>query len=241
MLGAIAAIAATLAWAGDASAFLDKPVKIVRAPLPRDPDNPQAKPELSCSYYPHFVVKQIDLGEPGADQLSIVADGSVCRRENAADEKIVSAKDWTGYFGGVKGDYIFFTAEDGWNDGLGFAVFTADAKKLFEDVAVKWAGVELRPSGIQLRYERVYEAPCSLQSATAACWQTIRQATGLTDASPPDCKAAYVREQKRTPKFARQALSDPTVIDYDVSVAIDAKTHKMMPATGKALRCRPAD
>ena len=229
------------ASASDASSFLDRPLKIVRVPLPRDPDNPQAKPELSCTYYPRFAVKQIDLGELGASQLSVLADGSPCRKENATNEKIVSAKDWTGYFEGVKGNDIFFTAEDGWNDGLGFAVFTADARKLFEDVAKKWAGIELTPSGILLRYERVYEAPCSLQSGAAACWQTIRKATGLTDASPPDCKAAYVREQKRTPKFASQVLRDPTVIDFDVSITIEARTQKITPATGKALRCRPAD
>lgn len=241
ILGAIAAIVATPAPAADASSFLDKPAKIVRVPLPRDPDNPQARPELSCTYYQRFAVKQIDLGELGADQLSILADGTPCRKESVANEKIVSAKDWTGYFEGVKGNYIFFTAEDGWNDGLGFAVFTADARKLFEDVAKKWTGVELRPSGMLLRYERVYEAPCSLQADAAACWRTIMKATGLIGASPPNCKAAYVREQKRVPKFAKQALSDPTVIDYVVSTTIDARTQKITPATGEALRCRPAD
>jgi hypothetical protein len=147
MLGAIVALAAAPALASDTSPFLDKPLKIVRVPLPRDPDNPPAKPELSCSYYPHFAVKQVDLGELGADQLSILADGSLCRRENAANEKIISAKDWTGYFEGVKGDYIFFTAEDGWNDGLGFAVFTAGARKLFEDVAKKMGGRRIAPVG----------------------------------------------------------------------------------------------
>ena len=65
MLGAIVTLAAAPASASDVSSFLDKPVKIVRVPLPRDPDNPQAKPELSCSYFPHFAVKQIDLVNPG--------------------------------------------------------------------------------------------------------------------------------------------------------------------------------
>lgn len=224
------------------SSLFDKPVRVVRAALPRDPDNPQARPEISCSYYPHFAIKEIDLGEPGADRLSIFpAAQSACRRDVAGNEKIISADDWTGNFKGVKSDYILFDAEDGWNDGMGFAVFTADARKEFEDTAKKWTSVEATPSSLTLHYERVWEAPCSLQAGGLACWQRIRHDTGLTDASPPDCRSAYEREQKRTPKFARQVLSDPTIIDYDVIATIDAKGHEIAPASGKALRCRPAE
>ncbi|HEY2445213.1 MAG TPA: hypothetical protein VGI20_05680 [Rhizomicrobium sp.] len=240
-----AAIAGTVAAAPaslmEASPWLEKPVKIVRAPLPRDPDNPQAKAELSCTYYPHFAVKQIDLGEIGADQLSILPAGAPCRKDNSANEKVVSANDWTGYFEGAKGDYIIFDAEDGWNDGLGFAVFTPEGRRLFEDVARKWKGIELRPSGVALRYVRVYEAPCTLEVDADACWQKIRKATGLTDASPPDCRAAYVREQKRTPQLARQVLNDPTIVDYEVVATIGANSRTVTAATGKALRCRPAE
>src|SRR5690242_8062262 len=72
-----------------AADFFDKPSNLVRLPLPADPDNPQAKPELSCAYYPRFMVKEVDLGEKGAEQLSIfpvAADqpAPACRRENAA-------------------------------------------------------------------------------------------------------------------------------------------------------------
>jgi hypothetical protein len=239
---AIMAVLYTPAFAAGEASLFDKPVKVVQVPLPRDPGNPQARPEISCSYYPHFAIKEIDLGEPGAGRLSILSTGrSTCRRDVARSEKVVSADDWTGYFKGVKGGYIFFDADDGWNDGMGFAVFTADARKEFEDTAKKWKSVEATPSSLTLHYERVWEAPCSLQAGGSACWQHIRHDTGLTDASPPDCRSAYQREQKRTPKFARQVLSDPTVIDYDVIATIDAMEHKIVPASGKALRCRPAE
>jgi hypothetical protein len=164
-----------------------------------------------------------------------------CRKDNGANEKIVSADDWTGYFDGVKGSYVFFDADDGWNDGMGFAVFTPAAKKIYDDVAKRWSSAEITPTGVALHYERVFGAKCSLQVDQAACWDKIKQATGLADATPPDCKAAYVKEQKRVPKFAKQTLSDPTVIDYEVLVTIDGTTHKTTPVTGKALRCRPAD
>ena len=92
-----------------------------------------------------------------------------------------------------------------------------------------------------MRYRRVYGASCSLRANEADCWQHIRQDTGLTGASAPDCTATYAAEQKRTPAFAQQVLSDPTVVDYDVDAVIDAGTAKMTPVAGKALNCRPAE
>jgi hypothetical protein len=225
-----------------ANDLFDKPLKTMRVALPKDPDNPQAKPALTCTVYPHFMVKQIDLGEIGADQLSIIpysGQPPACVKKNAANEKVVSADDWTGYFDGVKGDYVVFDAEDGWNDGLGFAVFDPNAKKLADDVQKKWLGVSAAPSGLTLHYERVYGAKCSLMSGDS-CWAAIKKDTGLTG-NAPDCAAAYRAEQKRTPKFATQVLTDPTIVDYEVTASIDSSGHKIVPLTGKALRCRPAE
>ena len=241
---ATAALAAVFAVQSPALAndLFDKPVKTVRVPLPKDPDNPTAKPAVACAYYPHFMVKQIDLGEIGADQLSILpfaGSPPACAKKNAPGEKVVSADDWTGYFEGVKSDYVVFDAEDGWNDGLGFAVFNPSAKKLFDDVQKKWQGVAASPTSLTLHYERVYGAKCSLMSGNS-CWSAIMKDTGLTGTAP-DCAAAYHAEQKRTPQFAKQVLTDPTIVDYEVSVTIDGSGHKIAPVTGKALRCRPAE
>jgi len=228
-------------------ALFDKPLKVTRLALPRDPQNPRAKTQLSCFYFPHFMVKQIDLGEIGADQLSIIPlpnehDKIACRRSNSANEKVVASDEWSGYFEGVKGDYVFFNAEDGWNGGLGFAVFwAADGKKIFDDVAKNFRAIELAPSGITMRYERVFAASCSLRADETGCWRQIRHDTGLSDASPPNCIAAYDRERKRTPAFAQQVITDPTVIDYEVVVAIAANTKTRTPVTGKATACKPAD
>ena len=243
VMAACAVIAAVPARAAP-SVLFDKPIKLVRHALPRDPDNPQAKPEIRCSYYPHFMVKEIDLGEPGADQLSILplAAGKApdCKRANASDEIVV--KEWSGYLKGVKGDYIFWDADDGWNGGLGFAVTTADGKKLFEDVAKPTLrAVELAPDGsLTLRYTRVYGAPCSLRADAAGCWDKIKQQTGLADPAP-DCRAAYEREMKRVPKFAQQTIDDPTAVDYEAVTTISGGTAKIAAATGKALACRPED
>src|ERR1700761_2518217 len=168
-----------------AAALYDKPIKVVHLPLPRDPQNPDAKAVLSCSYYPHFMVKQVDLGEEGADQLSIVPISGAqpaCARANLATEKVISSDDWSGYFDGVKGNYVFFSAGDGTNGGMGFAVFTSDGKKNYDDVAKKWSAIDVTSTGLSLKYARVYEAKCALHVGADACWQKIKTDTALTDA-----------------------------------------------------------
>jgi len=232
--------------AKDAAALFDKPVKTMKTPLAADPLNPQAKPMLSCFYYPGFVVKQIDRGEVGAEQLSILPLGAgraayECREANAEGEAVIDVKDWSGYFKGVKGAYVFFDAADGTNGGLGFAVFSAPgAQKLFEDVSMGLQAVKLTPAGLSLSYRRAYAAPCSLFTGAAACWNQAKQATGLTQASPPDCKAAYKREQQRTPQFAAQAAANPTVFYYEVEAVLANGQSKVTPLAGK-VTCLPAD
>jgi hypothetical protein len=231
--------------------FFDKPLKVVHVTLPLDKDNPQSKPEVRCSYYPEFMVKEIDLGEEGDFQLSILSGKDpVCRKENAPNEKIVSPDDWTGYFDGVFRNYVFFSAEDGWNGGLGFAVFTPGAKKLFDDVAKKWemiATTGLPPpagiagNGLALRYIRVYGAKCSLAAANGdTCWTKIKNDTGLQGAAP-DCKALYAREQKRTPKVAKEILDDPTAIEYDVATTLAMNGVHMVALPNSAPVCGPQD
>lgn len=234
----VSAISAQAATGPDA--YFDKPVKTVRLPLPKDPDNPTAKTELTCVYYPHFVVKQIDLGEEGADQLSILPGAPACQRANIAGEIVIKADDWSGYLGGAKGKYVFFSAEDGWNGGQSFAMFSADGKKIFDDTVKGWSGIDITPTGAVLRYERVYQAKCSLANNDTTCWAKIKADTGIADAKAPDCMALYRAEQKRTPKEAKEVLTDPTVIDYPVTTTITGHDHKTA-ASGVALRCRPAD
>ena len=230
-----------------ADSLFDAPIKLVRLPLPADPANPQAKAQLSCFYFPRFMVKEVDLGELGSEQLSItpVAQGAkrpVCKRENIDSEIVIPGDEWSGYFWGVKGGYVFFSAEDGWNGGMGFAVFDMNAKKLFEDTAKTWHSIQAVGPGATLRYQRVYEAPCSLKGEDGAgCWQQIQQDTGLAHAIEPDCSAAYEAEQRRTPTLAQQVLTDPTVFDYEVAVSLGPPGHTIKPAGDKILACRPAE
>jgi len=241
---ALAAVACTTA-AAEQSAPFDKPVKVVRVPLPPDTLNPQNRPKVTCTYYATFMVKEVDLGELGADQVSILstaprAKPPACARANAAGERVFPAAAWSGYFLGVRGTYVFLDGSDGWQGGMGFAVFTADAKKVVDDTRIRWFAIATTPTGLTLRYRRTWEAKCSLFAAPDGCWTEMKKDTGLTGAMP-DCRAAYVREQKRVPKFAKETADDPTVIDYDVVMTIDGGKHSMKPTTGKAIGCRPAE
>jgi hypothetical protein len=233
--------------AAAAPSLFDAPLKTVRIALPKDPDNPKAKPKVTCAYYPRFMIKEVDLGEIGAAQLSIqpTADRGTrtpCRRDNLSGELVVAPDDWTGYFDGVKGDYAVFTAEDGWNGGMGFVVIGArTGKKLFDDALVgSFRRISDGPGGLTLRYRRVYAAKCSLRADAVGCWRRIVRDTGLSG-PPPDCGAAYAREARRTPKFARQVRDDPTVVEYDAEALVGTGRKSISPLAGKAPVCRPAD
>jgi hypothetical protein len=245
ILAALLAQSAAAMAAPTASPY-DPPLRTVRVALPKDRDNPQAKPEVTCAYFSDFMVKQVDLGEVGAAQLSIVpsaaASPPTCRRDNVAAERVVSPDAWTGYFEGAKGRFVIFSAEDGWNGGMGFAVIDArTGRKLFDDAyKIRIDTLSADAASLTMNYRRVYAAKCSLKADTAGCWRRITNATGLTGAAP-DCADAYAREARRTPKFARQVRDDPTVIDYDVSLRIDSQGTRLVPASGHAAVCRPAD
>jgi hypothetical protein len=189
------------------------------------------------------MVKQVDLGEEGADQLSIIPIAGAqpaCARANVASEKVISADDWSGYFDGVKGSYVFFSAADGWNGGTSFALFTTDGKKIYDDTTKKWSAIDLTSTGLSLKYSRVYEAKCPLRAGADTCWQKVKNDTALTDAKSPDCETAYAKAIKHAPKDT-SIPTDPSVISYEVTVAVDGNTHKMTPATGKATACWLAD
>jgi hypothetical protein len=224
------------------------------------------KTTLTCNYYPHFMVKQIDEGEVGASQLSIVpvADGAnpPCRRDNLPAEKIVKPDDWSGYFKGVKGDFVFFDAEDGVNGGLGFAVFTPDANKLFEDSARgALESATLAGGKLTLRYTRSFTGECSEPHDGAKGWERIAAAAGIDKAAKPDCVAGYAKVKSDNAKSfceqdqdrsagciaahltefdAQQWDEAPSMVTYDVETVLGAGKPTVKALSG-ALSCRPAD
>ena len=211
---------------GDAEAqkapgLFDAPVKKQTVTL-ADYPNPGSPSKLSCAYYPRFMVKEVDAGEKGAYALAIapLTPGAAtdCVPEGPGD---IAVKDWAGYFAGVKGDYVFFDADDGYNSGFPFAVFSGKTgEKLFEDsrdLGTKaFRSIKLVADGIVLRYRRAYQAACSIYQDRSGCWGRIRKDAGLPYAAAmPDCNRLYEAERKRTPKFAKEVAALPSMIGYE--------------------------
>jgi hypothetical protein len=259
--GLLLCSAFTLARANASSLLYDKPLHETHTTLPSDPDNRQLKPKLSCFYYPDFMVKQVDLGEQGAEQISILhrakdQEEPQCLRANVKDEIVIDPRAWSGYFEGVKGYFIFLSADDGYFHGLSFGVFSAsDGRKIFEDDqkidkgAITFTIIEAlndlnneTDSSIMLRYGRVYVALCSLRTNEKSCWSSIKRITGLTETVPPDCKTDYEAEKKAYPDNVKEIDSFPSVITYDVEVVLSPRNTalRVIPIS-KVMECYPGD
>ena len=212
-------VAAAVACSANASAY-DTPLRTQVVKLPAEPANPQAKPKRTCTYYPGFVVKEIDMGEVGALDLSITAvhgEAPKCGQD-IAHEVNIDPETWSGYFKGAKGDFAFFDGEDGWNGGMPFAVFSGKTgHKLFSDTRKgdTYEAIEAGNGTLAIHYRRVWLAPCSLMTDAKGCWKKIVAATSLAESARPDCAAAYHKEMERTPKFAGDIPAMAGVISYE--------------------------
>jgi len=239
--------------------LFDKPLHERHAPLPPDPLNPQAKATLSCYYYPRLMVKQVDLGEMGAAEITFTfiarnQQEPPCRQKDAEDEKVVDLNARACYFEGVKGDYVFFKSFDGTEGAWGFTVLDLSGSVIFDFAAVNIHSINLmlpiedfdqRPwhtNPLTVRYQTAYLAPCSLRSDEVKCWNLIREATGLTDKTPPDCTAAYKDLEKRDPnQDPKEAAADPSVVRFEVEAVLDSRGVIRITPVSKAGACYPAD
>jgi hypothetical protein len=152
---------------------------------------------LTCFHYSTFTVKQYDEGQKGAEWLSIVPSGdAACTRTHKEGEDVPT---W-GYFWGASGMYAFFSAPDGEDGGLSFAVFDVRTRrKVFEDSSVldhylKTLHIEnafritSRADQVpKLNYLRVVRAECSLRKEQADCWNKVRAEFGIRQTDTPVC------------------------------------------------------
>ena len=229
------------------------------------------KQEVRCYTFAHVMVKEIDAGEIGDEQISLLpiaapTDRPPCQAKNVANEHVIPAESWSGYFHGAKDDYVFLSAGDGVNGGLGFSVYRgADPTGLFQD-SIKFEQDRFRlqsiagdAAGLRLCYTRVYTGPCSVQTEGVACWARIAAATHLPPETPPDCAAGYLRAKQelasarcetahhKTAACIRHEIdgmkaddASPSVIGYDVDVTIQPPRTSLQPAGGP-VACWPAD
>src|SRR5215471_18978603 len=255
----------SLAWAGS----FDTPVSKRTVDLGGSPSSSQAHAKVNCYFFATFMVKEVDLGEKGASRLAIVPSSkknpAPCSRLRDQTEKVVNPDDWSGYFKGVKGNLVFFDADDGVNGGMGFAVYDAKTgKKLFDDTALgelNFPDVQnpAQARELTLRYARVADGGCVVLRDPSSCWEKIRSKLGLGDASAPDCKSGYEQSAQELAKgrcqaqnadnaqcvakeisLARQQTAGAnSVIVYPVETILGAGA-TVKPVPGE-LQCRPSD
>jgi hypothetical protein len=227
--------------------------------------------EVRCYSFAHVMVKEIDAGEVGDAQISLLpiaspTDHPPCQAKNVANEHVIPSERWSGYFQGAKGDYIVLSAEDGVNGGLGFSIYHgADPTSLFQDAVrfehdqVRFQSIAAAANGLRLRYTRVYTAPCSVQTEGAACWARIAAETHLPAASPPDCAAGYLRAKQelaaarcdiahqKNPACIRQEIDGMTSDDASPSVigyvadVLVQPPQTSIQPAGGPVACWPAD
>jgi hypothetical protein len=198
-------------------------------------DNSHVK--LTCSYYPKFMVKQLDdPGNKGALWIAIVPSrpGHIagCTRRHAPEDMVF--KNWDGYFGGVKRDLVFLYDSDGTNGGIGFAAFDSKTEaKIFSD-SVRLGGrfdeldfVYVSDRQITLRYLRVVSGDCSVPKYASACWSKFQEQSGLRLAPIPTCD------------YHGEDLGVPSVIAYPVEVSLFPKPTTK--AIGYPVKCWSPD
>jgi hypothetical protein len=190
----------------------DKPLKkqvVDLGPVPDLAMTPQPHVELTCFYFPEFVVKQeYTETSKGSDRVTVepIRDGvtPACSRSHAAGVDVVEKPEWGGwFFWGVKGNAVFFIAPDGTNGAIPFLIFDArNWNKLFEDSSYDSSvsnrhvepspfdrlRVNITPDGnVRLTYLRGGEANCELPSKGEMCWQRIRKKFNLVTTAMPKC------------------------------------------------------
>jgi hypothetical protein len=262
VIAALCLAASALVWQLEAqpqasagqSQLFNLPLSTQALPVPAVPGE-HGPGMLTCTYYPHLMVKELHYaGDKGSALLSIAtvqkdkADPA-CQLAPAEHEKQIG--DWSGSFMGVIGDYVFFQGADGDGNGTPFAVYANGGERVFMDAGVLHRAdltlpvrdPEARPwyeNPLALRYRRAYLAPCSLRSGGKTCWGLIQRVTGLTQAAPPDCRAAYEAEEKANPPQAALIRLTPSYLDYDAQAVFDSRGVIRVTPLGPVGQCHPA-
>jgi hypothetical protein len=211
----------------------DKPIRKTVVNLGRSPylmPNNSARIQLSCFYYPNFMVKE--LNNPGLKGVRWVTvtpvikdEVPVCRLGHGLRERFMAKAWWS--FEGAKQSLLFLRAADGdGNGGMPFRVMDLKTgKKIFEDSS--WWNDQLEfvpvPNGkVAIRYLRVVGGDCSIAKDGMSCWSKFRSHYGLAIETVPKC-TGYRHEGDKEWVVGDEGvppddLKTPSAIAYPVMV-----------------------
>lgn len=223
---------------------------------------------VTCTYYPGFMVREIDTGDVGAELLGVVPllpkrPLPACKRERPGGEISLtgSADAWSGYFDGARGRFAFFRREDVRGDAVGFTVFdTATEQRVLTDEAIGVARIVAKGDRVGIAYARRAVASCSPLSGGEPCWSRIRTELGVAD-PPPDCAAAYREANEAAARASctgagkvdalcvekevrlRPAVPPiiPPALTYEVEIPDLGVPSARAPEPSKVLSCRPGE
>jgi hypothetical protein len=156
-----------------------------------------------------------------------------CTRSHVSGEKVFDDSNWSGYFFGVKEDFVFLTDADGFNGGIGFVVYDSrTGKKIFEDTDClscmylkKMDGTQplagpfdrMRISkatggAVTLKYMRVQQADCDLRADKASCGDHVSMQMDLKSAKGAVCLG-----------YAQTPVGElPSIVAHPVFVSVES-------------------
>ena len=230
----------------------DKPVRktVVELGPPSLMPSRGGQIQLSCFYYPDFMVKQlVDPSEKGTQWVTIDpvrnGDSPGCRQSHSPMERFIAEDGW--FFIGAKGSRVFLEAADGTSGGMPFRILDQrTGKKIFEDSMWGRAHFEfLQESGgkLTVRYLRLVEGDCSLAKDEIGCWNKFREKYGLANATVPKCMG-YRREGEREwvpgdEGVPPAEITNPSALVYPV--LLEFSPRPSIKAAQGTVRCFPVD
>ena len=231
--------------------------------------DPGSSKEVRCFYFPSVMVKEIDEGEIGDQQISYILLGPGqtipdCAEKAIAGERKLPAEE--SYFWGVAADSLFLIDADSANRTIGFRIYEPQSsRELFHDTIKldsRLRDATMKTGKLRLSYTRAVTGYCSVVTGGETCWRAIAGKMQMPETPPPpDCSAGYEAALRRLAEEACKAQSGekaecleretkerstgweaaPSVVGYDVDVVVGPTDEVARTFSGGPIACWPSD
>ena len=218
-------------------AAFDRPASVKKIPATSSAD---PLPEVICTTYPDFTIREQGTDSPAPDAAKLLKSvgpkKQACTREPASSEVPLQTEGFS--FLGRKGQYLFFEASDP-NGAIAFMVLSAETGQQLYTDATKTGGIQamsLEHDALRLRYIRGFNGSCSILKDTNTCWQKLAKEgdfpAAIAGSAPPTTECAATYKKGKVPD------DDPSIVTYEVALALDAAGKAEIASHGK-IGCEP--